>query len=99
MSDVDIAVVIRLMIAVFRAEQHDFVAFIALQMRHRYIEKAVFRHAVVIVRRRPCTLPVFILVLVEQAVLVIVQLTPNALLEKISVHVVRSPFLCFATLL
>ena len=87
------------MIAIFRAEQHDFVAFIALQMRHRYIEKAVFRHAVVIVRRRPCTLPVFILILVEQAVLVIVQLTPNALLEKISVHVVRSPFLCFATLL
>ena len=31
------------MIAVFRAKQHDFVAFIALQMRHRYIEKAVFR--------------------------------------------------------
>ena len=88
-ADVDIAVVIRLMIAVFRAEQHDLVALVACEMRHRDIQKAVFRHRVII-RRRPCTHPLFVPVLVEQAVPIVIQFSTNALLEEILFHITHS---------
>ena len=78
------------MIAVFRAEQHDLVALVACEMRHRDIQKAVFRHRVIIIRRRPCTHPLFVPVLVEQAVPIVIQFSTNALLEEIPFHITHS---------